>query len=230
MQKSESIATLAKALAKAQGEMENAGKNAVNPHFKSKYADLAEILNTVRPVFSKHGLAVTQFPAFENNIASVETILTHESGEWMSGICSAPVKQADPQGVGSALTYLRRYTLSAVCGLAQEDDDANAASTTPKQPAQQQQRPAAPAPTPRPAQPARPAAQAKPVPATKSTLEALASYYASDPAEVMLDDINEMIVRAKPGATRVDGIEELSEAQAAWLIGQIESQLSKEAV
>lgn len=225
MQKSESIATLAKALAKAQGEMENAGKNAVNPHFKSKYADLAEILNTVRPVFSKHGLAVTQFPAFENNIASVETILTHESGEWMSGICSAPVKQADPQGVGSALTYLRRYSLSAVCGLAQEDDDANAASKTPKRPAQQQQRPA-------PAQPAK-AAPAQPVnhvPATKATLAALASYYAYDPAEVMLDDINEMIVKAKPGAKRVDGIEELSEAQAAWLIGQIESQLSKEAV
>ena len=75
MQKSESIAALAAALAKAQGEMENAGKNSVNPHFKSKYADLAEILNTVRPVLSKHGLAVTQFPAFEGGTAHVETIL-----------------------------------------------------------------------------------------------------------------------------------------------------------
>ena len=228
MQKSESIATLAKALAKAQGEMENASKNSQNPHFRSKYADLAEIINTVRPILSKHGLSVTQFPSFDGTLAHVETIIAHESGEWMSGTTSSPVQKADPQGIGSATTYLRRYSLAAVCNLAQEDDDANAASKTPKQPAQQPQRPSAQAPKPAPA--ARPAAQAKPVPATKATLEALASYYASDPAEVMLDDINEMIVRAKPGAQRIDGIEELSEAQAAWLIGQIESQLSKEAV
>lgn len=127
MQKSESIVALAAALAKAQGEVENASKNAANPHFKSRYADLAEVLNTVRPVFAKHGLAVTQFPSFADGIANVETILTHESGEWMAGTASAPVSKQDAQGVGSAITYLRRYSLAAVAGIAQEDDDANSA-------------------------------------------------------------------------------------------------------
>jgi hypothetical protein len=125
--KSESIASLAKALAKAQGEIENASKNANNPHFKSKYADLAEILNTVRPVFSTNGIAIVQFPSFIDGIASVETIITHESGEWMSGVCSAPVGKQDAQGVGSCITYLRRYSLAAASGIAQEDDDGNSA-------------------------------------------------------------------------------------------------------
>jgi hypothetical protein len=65
MNKSESIAALAAAMAEAQGEMENASKKSTNPHFKSKYADLAEILNTVRPVLARHGLSVVQFPSLE---------------------------------------------------------------------------------------------------------------------------------------------------------------------
>lgn len=127
MNKTDSIAELAKALAKAQGEIENASKNAANPHFKSKYADLAEVLNTVRPVFSSHGLSVLQMPSFDGGIASVETMLMHTSGEWISNTCSAPVSKNDAQGVGSAITYLRRYSLAAFAGIAQEDDDANGA-------------------------------------------------------------------------------------------------------
>ncbi len=127
MTKSETIIELAKAMAKAQGEIENASKNAKNPHFKSKYADLAEVLNTVRPVMSANGISISQFPAFENGVASVETIVMHASGEWMSGVSSAPVSKQDAQGVGSALTYLRRYSLAAIAGIAQEDDDANSA-------------------------------------------------------------------------------------------------------
>jgi hypothetical protein len=127
MNKSEQINELATALAKAQGEIENASKNAANPHFKSKYADLAEVINTVRPVFSRHGLSVTQFPSFAEGLASVETVLMHSSGQWMSGLASAGVTKQDAQGVGSAITYLRRYSLAAVAGIAQEDDDANAA-------------------------------------------------------------------------------------------------------
>lgn len=127
MNKSDSIKELATALAKAQGEVENASKASVNPHFKSKYADLAEVINTVRPVFARHGLAVTQFPSYENGVVSVETVLTHASGEWMSGTISAPVSKPDAQGVGSATTYCRRYALAAVAGIAQEDDDANSA-------------------------------------------------------------------------------------------------------
>lgn len=128
MNKTDSIAELAKALAKAQGEIENASKNAANPHFKSKYADLAEVLNTVRPVFSLHGLSVLQMPSFDGGIASVETMLMHTSGEWISNTCSAPVSKNDAQGVGSAITYLRRYSLAAFAGIAQEDDDGNSAS------------------------------------------------------------------------------------------------------
>jgi len=127
MNRSESIAALAKALVKAQGELENASKNASNPHYKSKYADLAEILNTVRPVFSKNGLSFVQCPTFLDGVASVETMLMHESGEWLSSTASAPASKQDAQGVGSAVTYLRRYSLAAVAGIAQEDDDANSA-------------------------------------------------------------------------------------------------------
>lgn len=216
MNKSESIASLAAALAKAQGEMENAGKNSVNPHFKSKYADLAEILNTVRPVLSKHGLAVTQFPAFEAGTAHVETILTHASGEWMSGTCSAPVQKSDPQGVGSALTYLRRYSLAAVCGLAQEDDDANAAAK-PKTTATK--------PTPTPA----PVPVQKPVPArvpnepmmTDQQRRILMSIYGDAPREIRLEDANAHFQQAKPGCAIIKSFSEMTAKQAAWLIQTI---------
>lgn len=132
MNKSESIASLAKALAKAQGEVENASKASVNPHFKSKYADLAEVLNTVRPVFASCGLSFVQMPSFLDGIVSVETMLVHESGEWISETASSPITKQDAQGVGSAITYLRRYSLAAFAGIAQEDDDANASVGKPQ--------------------------------------------------------------------------------------------------
>lgn len=134
MNKSESIKELATALSAAQLEIENASKNAANPHFRSKYADLAEVLNTVRPVFAKHGLGILQFPSYENGTASVETVLTHTSGEFIAGVSSCHVTKDDAQGVGSATTYLRRYSLAAVAGIAQEDDDAESAIGRGKQP------------------------------------------------------------------------------------------------
>lgn len=141
MNKSDQLNELAAALAKAQGEIENASKASQNPHFKSRYADLAEVLNTVRPVFAKHGLSVSQFPSYEGGIVTVETILLHSSGQWMSGSISAPVSKQDAQGVGSATTYCRRYSLAAVAGIAQEDDDANSAvgHAPRQQPARQQE-------------------------------------------------------------------------------------------
>jgi len=133
VEKSEQLNELATALAKAQGELENASKSSANPHFKSKYADLAEILNTVRPVFSANGLSVTQCPGFANGMVTVETLLMHVSGQWISSTISAPVGKQDAQGVGSAITYCRRYSLAAVAGIAQEDDDGNASiGQTPK--------------------------------------------------------------------------------------------------
>lgn len=143
MNKSDEIKDLADALAKAQGEIENASKSSVNPHFKSKYADLAEVLNTVRPVFSAHGLSVTQMPSFADSVCSVETLLMHSSGQWISSTASATVSKNDAQGVGSCITYLRRYSLAAVAGIAQEDDDANAAvGSRPKTQQQQKVQPA----------------------------------------------------------------------------------------
>ena len=132
MLKSESIAALAKAIALSQLHVENAMKSSTNPHFKSKYADLAEILNTVRPVFSANGIAIVQTPTFESGVASVETMLCHESGEFISSICSSPVSKQDAQGIGSAITYLRRYSLAAMCGIAQEDDDGQHAVQEPQ--------------------------------------------------------------------------------------------------
>jgi hypothetical protein len=128
MTHSESLAKLGTALAKAQAEIENAQKTATNPHFKSKYADLAEIINTVRPTLTKFGLSVVQIPGFAEGVVTVETMLLHESGEWIKGTAGAPASKQDAQGVGSAVTYLRRYSLAAVCAIAQEDDDGNAAS------------------------------------------------------------------------------------------------------
>ncbi len=132
MLKSESIAALAKAIALSQLHVGNALKSSTNPHFKSKYADLAEILNTVRPVFSANGIAIVQTPTFESGVASVETMLCHESGEFISSVCSSPVSKQDAQGIGSAITYLRRYSLAAMCGIAQEDDDGQHAVQEPQ--------------------------------------------------------------------------------------------------
>ena len=133
MYASESINELATALALAQGEVENASKTSTNPHFRSKYADLAEIINTVRPVFAKHGLAIVQSPSYADGLVSVTTLLTHKSGQWIKDIASAPAPKLDPQGVGSAVTYLRRYALGAFACIASEaDDDGNAASAKPR--------------------------------------------------------------------------------------------------
>lgn len=116
------------ALAKAQGEIENASKNAANPHFRSKYADLAEVLNTIRPVFSANGLSLFQTPGYDGSVANVTTVLAHESGGYITSTASCVPAKADAQGIGSATTYLRRYSAAAVAGIAQEDDDGNAAA------------------------------------------------------------------------------------------------------
>lgn len=128
MQKSESIKELASALNKAQAEMSGAKKGANNPFFKSKYADLNAVVDAVRIPFSENGLSYSQFPIMEDNKVGVETILMHESGEWMSSILTLPMTKQDPQAAGSAITYARRYALQAIAGIPAEDDDGNAAS------------------------------------------------------------------------------------------------------
>lgn len=115
------------ALAKAQNTVENATKGSVNPHFKNRYADLAEVLNTVRPVFSSFGLSIVQNPSFDGSLVSVTTALCHEGGGYITAIASCVPAKADAQGVGSATTYLRRYSLASITGVAQEDDDGQSA-------------------------------------------------------------------------------------------------------
>jgi hypothetical protein len=126
--RSRELDKLAAALAKAQGEIEGAIKDKSNPAFRSKYADLGAVWDAIREPFSKNGLSVVQFPRRDGNSVEVETILLHSSGQWMSGTFSVPTAKQDAHGFGSATTYARRFSLSAVCGVAPVDDDGNAAA------------------------------------------------------------------------------------------------------
>jgi len=130
MNKSESIANLATALAMAQMNIKGAIKDSNNPFFKSKYADLSSVVEAIRPAFGQCGLSYIQrVEPSDRDEVRVETILLHASGEWLScGVLNLPVSKVDAQGYGSALTYARRYSLAAACGVAPEDDDGNAAS------------------------------------------------------------------------------------------------------
>lgn len=126
MNKSESIKELAAALAKFQGEIKNPANTATNPFFKSKYAPLNDVLNTVRPILSKNGLSVVQAPSGDGQNIIVSTTLIHESGEWIE-FPELVLKADKPtaQGAGSAITYARRYAISAILGISSEDDDGN---------------------------------------------------------------------------------------------------------
>jgi hypothetical protein len=131
MNKSESIKELATALAKAQGQIKGAVKDSANPFFKSKYADLASVVEAIRSAFAANGLSYIQSvePSDKDEVR-VETTILHSSGEWIGcGVLALPVSKVDAQGYGSALTYARRYSLSAATGVAPEDDDGNAAVT-----------------------------------------------------------------------------------------------------
>ena len=128
MLQSESIANLAKALSIVQGKLTHAKKDSANPFFKSKYADLESVWDACRSLLAENGLCVMQFPGeFLEGCMSLDTILAHSSGEYIKQTMEVPVTKLDPQGVGSALTYMRRYALAAVVGVVQADDDANAA-------------------------------------------------------------------------------------------------------
>jgi hypothetical protein len=126
--RSAEIAKLAAALCKAQAAMGGAKKDSTNPHFKNAYADLASIWEAVRKPLTDNGLAVVQFPRTVGNGVEVETMLVHASGEYMRDVLWLPVLKMDAQGVGSAITYGRRYALMSVTGIAPIDDDGNAAS------------------------------------------------------------------------------------------------------
>lgn len=124
------IAALATALAKAQAEMGGAAKDAVNPAFRTKYATLEAVIDAAKPL-AKYGIAFVQAPANAgDHHIGITTMLIHgESGQWIRSTLDVPLGKKDAQGVGSAISYGRRYSLMAVLGIAAEDDDGNAAST-----------------------------------------------------------------------------------------------------
>jgi hypothetical protein len=126
---SPTIASLAKALSAAQGEVEGAVKGKANPAFRSKYADLAAVWDACREALTKHGLAIIQSPGpCADGRMEMTTMLAHASGEWMRGTLTIPLAKVDAQAYGSATTYARRYALAAFVGVAPEDDDGNAAT------------------------------------------------------------------------------------------------------
>jgi len=129
MQKSETIGELSKALSKLQGIVQDPIKN--KAAHKCKYADLPQVLQILRPLLSDSGLSVSQFPGIEEDKITIETILMHESGQWISSVLSMNALDANSamnkaQGMGAIITYGRRYALTALLGIAaDEDTDAN---------------------------------------------------------------------------------------------------------
>lgn len=129
MKTSESIKQLSAALLKAQRSIKFASKDAKNPHFKSTYADLPAVIDAIKPALNDAGIVFLQtFSPSEAGFIAVTTRLMHETGEWIEDTATVPLPKSDPQGYGSAATYARRYSLAAITGLYQDDDDGNAAS------------------------------------------------------------------------------------------------------
>ena len=128
MEKSEQINELATALAKAQGMIGGALKDSENPFFKSKYADLKSVWSVIKQPLSTNGLSVVQTPETSENGVKINTMLLHSSGQWISSYVGVPVGKKDAQGLGSAISYGRRYALASIVGVYQEDDDGNNSS------------------------------------------------------------------------------------------------------
>ena len=132
MRQSESITKIASAIVKAQGELNSVSKDGTNPHFGKRYATLQNIVESTREVLRKHGLAVVQtFSETDGTYINLDTTLLHESGEWIAGTFTMTPTKHDPQGMGSATTYARRYALSAILGIVTDDDDDGNASSHP---------------------------------------------------------------------------------------------------
>ena len=144
MNKSEQINELAGALAKAQGAFPTILKSSDNPFFKSKYADLATIIDAVRKPLSDNGLSMVQLPVpTEKQEVCIETVLLHASGQWVSALMAVPVAKADAQGFGSATSYAKRYGAQAMLFVAaeNEEDDGNAAAKAKPRPTEAEMMP-----------------------------------------------------------------------------------------
>lgn len=130
MMQSESLGKLAEALAKAQSTMEEAKEDSKNPFFKSNYADLTSVWRACRKSLTSNGLSVVQTTDMKDDKITVVTTLIHSSGEWMRGCLPLVLTKNDPQTMGSALTYARRYALAAIVGVCKEGEDDDAEQAT----------------------------------------------------------------------------------------------------
>jgi hypothetical protein len=129
MKTSDSVTKIAAALIKVQKSITFAQTDSNNPFFKSKYADLPTVIDAVKPQLNDNDIVYIQTPSpSEPGTLALTTRLLHSSGEWLEDTAIVPLPKADPQGYGSAMTYARRYSLAAITGLYQDDDDGNAAS------------------------------------------------------------------------------------------------------
>lgn len=195
IKKSETQVALYAALARAQSQISVPGKNAVNPAFKSRYVDLSAVLAAVLPAWNANGLAITQFPVVAEDCSSIEltTLISHTSGEWMESSIRMPVGKRDPHGIGSAITYARRYTVASIAGLMQDDDDGNLASQVDVSRVEARnvvrQTAPAPAPAPAPKAPPAPAAAPAPAPVPAPAVEPEPEPDAGQPAEEQIEDV-----------------------------------------
>lgn len=138
VRRSPSIAKLAAALCAAQADFKSPAKKKQNPHLKNWYADLPAVLDAVLPALNANRLCVTQFPCELDGQPALQTLLLHDSGEWVETTALLRPVKTDPQSIGSAQSYARRYALLALCGVAPEDDaaddDGHAASRPAREP------------------------------------------------------------------------------------------------
>lgn len=164
MNQSAELDKLATALAKAQASLSGAKKSALNPHFKNNYATLQDVWEAAREVLAPNGLSVSQtYEPSDGRVLNLRTTLMHTSGQWLAGVISMAPQQANPQGIGSAATYARRYSLASILGIvADEDDDGNHASKGENEPDREKPVYRAPAPRSAPRQAEAPAEQESP--------------------------------------------------------------------
>ncbi len=190
--KGDYMKNIASALVSAQRNYSPALKTNTNPHFRSKYADLAACVEAVVDALNESGIALMQRCHECDNGVIVETVFIHESGEMLdAGRLHVPASKADPQGYGSALTYARRYSLMAACGIAPEDDDGNAA-----------------------ARPARPAG-AQPPPPEEMCFSAIADHMAAINGAATLDELKSAYGAAFKAAKAANDADALGQFDAA---------------
>jgi hypothetical protein len=129
MKTSDSIKHIAEALVLAQKEIKFASKDSTNPHFKSKYANINSVIEAVKAPLNNNGIAILQsLSPSDDNKLHLTTRLIHSSGEWIEDTAVCPIQKQDPQGLGSAISYIRRYSISSLCALYADDDDGQSAA------------------------------------------------------------------------------------------------------